>query len=382
MKITQFSDKKTGKLVPITILTGAEYAFLPNPLPPNWELPRELSPLLVEARSELARLDGVGINLPNPQLLLRPLQYREAHKSLELEGTITVPEEQLLFELEPKLPLSSTDEINDYREVYNYSRALRMGVSQEERLPLSLRLIRQFHRILLDGVRGSEFEPGEFRRVQNVIGRPIKYIPPPQNHLPETLDYFEKYLHQKRIFDALVDSFLVHYQFEAIHPFMDGNGRVGRLLLSVMIQEWCKLSNQWLYMSAYFDANKDEYRDRLFRISAVGEWSEWIEFCLQGVIVQAMDAQGRCTKLLNLEEEYKVRIQGIRGSYRLNRIVEQLFVSPVVTISRLARTYDVLYPTTKADVDKLIKVGILELLPETYPKAFFAPEIYQITYED
>src|SRR5262249_31247785 len=143
------------------------------------------------------------------------------------------------------------------------------------------------------------------RRVQNQIGRPARYVPPPLNYLDEALDAFEKYLHTEHSFDPLVESFIVHYQFEAIHPFRDGNGRVGRLLLAIAIAEWCKLSNQWLYMSAYFDRNKDRYLELLLRVSSHGDWESWIEFCLIGVEEEARDTQLRCDRLLSLHRRYR-----------------------------------------------------------------------------
>jgi Fic family protein len=215
----------------------------------------------------LASLDGTGKHLPNPEILLKPLQGREAKLSSQLEGTITDPKQQVLFEADPQYPTSASDPANAFREVFNYGRALRLRLDGENDLPLSLRLIRQLHAVLMDGVRGADQRPGEFRQIPNQIGWPARFVPPPPEYLAEALDAFEKYLHLRDDFDPLVRAFLAHYQFECIHPFRDGNGRVGRLLLSLAIAEWCGLSSQWLYMSAFFEKRKNDYMDLLLRVS-------------------------------------------------------------------------------------------------------------------
>lgn len=383
MDIFRFSDASPGELIPVQGIRGGSHAFLPDFLPPQWEWSIELWPTLLNAHRELARLDGIGSHLPDPNLLLRPLQNRESERSSRLEGTFTNPQQQMLFELEPYLPQSMEDPANAYREVANYARALRLGLQMlEDERPFSQWMLRELHRTLLDGVRGSDSHPGTFRQVQVQIGRPPRFIPPPPFYLAERLDNLEQIARRpERMYDPLVDAFVLHYQFEAIHPFEDGNGRVGRLLLALMITKWCGLSNQWLYMSAYFDANKDEYLERLFRVSAHNEWRGWIHFCLSGVTEQAIDTARRCERLVQLSASYKERVNTLGGSWRLQSIVESLFVAPVLQIPALANQYSVSYPTAKADVDKLLSVGVLQEIPESSPKAYFAPEILSITYE-
>jgi len=382
MDIKQFSDPNTGRLVPVSNVSGASHAFIPASLPPQWEWPQELWPLLLDARTALASLNGIGRHLPNPQLLLRPLQNREALKSSSLEGTYTIPEKQLVFQLDPQEPTSEADPVNDYKEVFNYSMALQVTTNDADSLPLSLRLICKLHSILMTGVRGSDKEPGKFRRLQVQVGRPARYVPPPPNEVMPCLDNFEKYLHQNTPYDPLVNAFLAHYQFEAIHPFRDGNGRIGRLLLALTIAEWCQLTNQWLYMSAYFDNNKDDYINCLFDVSTKGAWKEWIEFCLIGVVEQSKDTENRCEKLLTLSEEFKQRLASVKGSNRLNMILDDLLVSPVITIPNLAKKFNVRYQTAKADVDKLKKAKIIKRLREMRQKTFYSPEILAITYQD
>jgi Fic family protein len=379
----EFKANATGRLVPVLTPNAppdVQLAFVPNPLPPKWEWPNRLWPLLVEARTRLASLDGTGKHLPNPDILLKPLEIREAQLSSQLEGTITDPQQQALFEADPRYPVSVADPNNAHREVFNYGRALRLRLDGKMELPLSLRLVRELHLVLMDGVRGSDQRPGEFRVIQNQIGRPARFVPPPPQELPGVLDAFEKYLHMEDGFDPLVKAFLAHYQFEAIHPFADGNGRVGRLLLALTIAEWCGLSNQWLYMSAYFEKNKRDYMDLLLGVSTHGAWDLWIQFCLEGVVSQAQDTERRCDRLLKLHRDFHERIKD--GSYRLAALVDGLFKSPVIMASRAKRSYGISYPTARADLAKLETIGIVKRLENMKQITYYCPQIYDITFED
>jgi len=371
----------TGRLLPVAnVQPGVEAAFVPNPLPPKWKWPNELWTPLIEARKSLASLDGTGKHLPNPEILLNPLQSREAQLSSQLEGTITDPQQQVLFEADPRYPTSKSDPNNAFQEVFNYRRALRLRLEGENDLPLSLRLVRELHAVLMKGVRGSDQTPGEFRKIQNQIGWPARYVPPPPQNLDEALDAFEKYLHSTDEFDPLVKAFLVHYQFEAIHPFRDGNGRVGRLLLSLTIADWCKLSSQWLYMSAFFEKRKREYMDLLLNVSTQGGWEAWIKFCLEGVVLQSIDAEKRCDKLLKLHHEFHDRIKG--GSVRLSKLIDSLFSSPVITVNQYKTHFGVSYPTARLDLKKLEQMGIVQQLEGMDLITYYCMPIYRITYED
>lgn len=371
----------TGRLVPVPKgAIDAQVAFIPNPLPPKWEWPNELWPLLIEARKSLASLDGTGKHLPNPEILLNPLQSREARLSSQLEGTITDPQQQVLFEADPRYPVSKNDPNNAFQEVYNYRRALRLRLDKANALPLSLRLVKQLHSVLMAGVRGSDQRPGEFRQIQNQIGMPARYVPPPPESLDETLDVFEKYLHVKTGFDPLVRTFLAHYQFEAIHPFRDGNGRVGRLLLSWTIAEWCDLSSQWLYMSPYFEKNKRHYMDLLLNVSTQGGWEPWIRFCLEGVVLQSIDAEKRCDKLLALHKDFHDRIKG--GSARLSKLVDNLFSRPVTTVNQYKSQFKVTYPTARSDLRRLETMGIVQPLMGLEQITYYCDPIYRITMQE
>lgn len=380
-----FTAGSPGQLVSIPHDTpDVEYAFVPNPLPPAWQWPGSLWPLLSEAKMALASLDGTGKYLPNPEIVLRPIQQREARLSSELEGTFTDPQKQALFQADPRYPTSPTDATNPYREIFNYGMALRLRLDKNDpanQVPLSNHLIRELHQVLMHGVRSHQQRPGKFRSVQNQTGHPARFVPPPPEHLASLLEQFEDYLQNRRDdFDPLVQAFLAHYQFETIHPFDDGNGRVGRLLLALTIAEWCQLSNQWLYMSAFFERSKKEYMDLLLRVSTHGDWERWIRFCLKGVISQARDTERRCEKLINLHRDFHQRLTG--GTVRLATIVDGLFETPAITVLAAKRALNVTYPTARADLRKLEGLGILQLLEGMPRISYYCAPIYEVMYED
>ncbi len=381
LDITSFSKESPGRLVRVAGVRNVTHAFVPDPLPPRWEWPEALWPLLLKAHQALHTLDGAGRHLQNPELVLRPLQNREAQKSSSLEGTYTDPQEQLLFALDPREGQSTEDPVNSRREVFNYMRALSLRRERGD-LPLSLRLIRELHRVLMTGVRGAERDPGRFRRLQNQIGRPARFVPPPVQELTPLLGNFENYLHTPDELDPLVRAFVAHYQFEAIHPFMDGNGRVGRLLLAVSLAEWCDLSNQWLYMSDYFDRNRDEYMDRMFRVSAASEWAEWIGFCLQGVVEQAGDTLRRYETLISLHREFHEKVHVLGASIRHSQIVDELFLSPVIRVTRARDLTGVTYPTARADLRALEQIGIVREIPGQRPITYGSLPIIEVVYAD
>ena len=336
----------------------------------------------MEAWDCLGTLNGIGLTLPNPHLLLRPLQGREAIQSSKLEGTYTTPEEVLLFEKNPSIPKSENDPANAWREVSNYNSALAAGYKHLDDRPFTLNLIRELHGTLMDEVRGREKTPGEFRTMQVAIGSDYRFIPPPPQRLAELLDALEKYINQPMDKRArLIQAFLAHYQFETIHPFEDGNGRVGRILLALMHYKLCDHHMPWLYLSPFFERYRDEYVDKLFRVSTHGQWSEWIEFCLRGTIVSAKDAVKRCRMLGQLKETYHNRLHGLATS-RTHQIVESLFQQAAIRIIDVQKGMKVAYKTAKGDIDVLRKAGILKRLDNSYPACFFAWEVFRISYKD
>ena len=379
MDVSKFIGEATGRLVQ----DGGRTHFVPFDLPPHWEVPRQLWPQVVEANRQLTLLEGVGRYLPNPAILLRPVVDRESIQSSRIEGTYATAREYLLFELAPRDATSEQDPINDQKGVHNYRKALERATTSA--LPLSNRLIRDLHRELLTGVRGRDRAPGEFRRVPVAIGSPTttRFVPPPAGQVVECINKLEQYLHQEpRAFDPLVDCFLVHYQFETIHPFMDGNGRVGRMLLVLMIQRLCGLTKPWLHMSQYFATHKDEYVDGLFNVSAKGDWTSWIDFCLQGVIQQCQETIARCDKLREIKQRFEEIVRTSKGSSRLLQIVEMVFNHPFISIVDFAQKLGVHYQTAQSDLERLTATGILRELPRHRPKTYFAPEVFNVGYED
>jgi Fic family protein len=377
MNRNEFGTASPGRLIAID---EVEQAFVPHPLPPEMPFPTELWPFLMAAREKIALLEGVGRGLPDPALLLKPLSSREALQSSALEGTFATPRQLLLFEREHADSESDDQQVNEQREVFNYGKALEHGVNSE--LPLSLRLIREMHGILLSAVRGANKAPGKFRKIQVFIGSNHRFIPPPPQLLDECLGAFEKYLHAPPRFDPLVECFLTHYQFETIHPFIDGNGRVGRLLLALMIRDRCRLSKPWLFLSEYYERFKDEYCVRLFDVSTRGAWREWIEFCLRGVIDQCDSTLRRCERLQRIREDYLERLGTMKGSLRLHGIVQNLFRSPYVQIPDVVESAQVTFPTAKADLERLVKAKILRQLQSATQITYVAPEIYDAAYGD
>lgn len=383
MDKTLFTPDAPGQLREIIVQGTRDWAFIPNPLPEKWDIPNEIWPLLVEARQELARLDGVGRYMPTYNLLLRPLQRREALRSSSLEGTYATPEQLLLFEIDPREPKSSSDPVNSWQEVSNYGSALELGLRLLEEIPISLRLLRSIHQELLSGVRGYDRDPGNFRRNQVHIGSDRRFVPVPPHELMVCLDNLEKAIHKEIEIDPLIFCFMVHYQFETIHPFMDGNGRIGRLLLALMIYKCCHLSRPWLYLSAFFDKYKDEYIDYLFQVSSTGNWKDWIAFCLRGTIVQSKDAIKRFDTLLSLRKEYMELLSKVGGHIRLNQLIDHLFESPVINIPQLSAMCKISYPTAKADIERLLDAGILvESEIQARPTIYFAADIVDIAFGD
>lgn len=372
----------TGELV--SIEDGKEVAFVPEPLPNAWSPPSELIHLWVEAREVLGELKGMGRSLPDYALLIRPLRQREALKSSSLEGTYATPEELLVYEKDPRDPNSANDPANAWREVFNYQKALENGQELVDGdYPFSEWFIRQLHENLLSGVRGQDKNPGQIRTDQVYIGADHRFVPPPPEKLPDLLGQLEQALDAETEIDPLIRAFMVHYQFETIHPFRDGNGRVGRLLLALMIYRDCGLGLPWMYLSEFFERHKDEYIDRLFNVSAKANWDEWIGFCLRATIDTGRQTIKRISKLLDLKDTYEKKIKQHDGRDRLVYFLSHLLSSPIVKYTDIQRELSVSYPTARSDMDALVEMGIVnELRTGTNPKQYIAYEIFNIAYFD
>jgi Fic family protein len=336
---------------------------------------------LSEADQALGELAGVGRRLPNPHLLIRPFIRREAVSSSRIEGTITRLDQLFLFEAEPE-HLSYP---SDVHEVSNYVRALEHGLGLLEKMPLCLRLLRSVHNELLDGVRGGEKRPGEFRQCAVVIGRhgetfdKARFVPPHHSTLAVLLRDFERFLNKPGDLPIVVQMALSHYQFEAIHPFMDGNGRVGRLLLTLLLCERKVLPQPLLYLSAFFEQNDEEYRDLLLKISRKGTWSEWIAFFARGVTEQARDAVARANKLLDLGRESHRKIAEVSRSNSSLRLMDELLASPYITINRAAEVAGLSFAAAQKNIKSLVRAGILrEMTGQKRNRVFVADEILRL----
>ena len=364
---------------------GGYWAFEPNPLPPALFWTDEFVAVLSEADRALGELSGLGALLPTPHLLTRPFMRREAVLSSRIEGTRSSLSDLYAYEAEQS---SSFDGLTDVREVHNYVRALEYGLERLETLPLSLRLIREVHAHLMDGVRGEHRTPGEFRRSQNWIDPPgatlsdATFVPPPVPEMHEALEALEKYLHMPSLLPPLVRLGLIHYQFEAIHPFLDGNGRVGRLLTTLLPCAWELLPIPLLYLSAFFEAHRHSYYDLLLAVSQRGAWEAWLSFFLRGVATQSRDAIARARLLQALQQAYRERFQSERATSRLLRVVDLLFARPILTTRQVEAALDVNFPTAQRYVNQLVEAGLLrETTGKARNRVYRADEVLRVIEE-
>jgi Fic family protein len=337
---------------------------------------------LARAERALGKLAGAGEMLPNPHLLIAPFVRREAVLSSRIEGTIANEEDLVLFPVDPEVESRRPDT----REVRNYVTALEYGLKRIAELPVSLKLLRELHSRLLKGVRGENKSPGEFRDRQNFIGTPgmpladARFVPPPVAQMRKALDAFEKFLSAPSERPFLVDLALLHYQFEAIHPFRDGNGRVGRLLIPLLLCERNILTKPLLYLSAYLEHYRTRYMDLLLAVSQRGAWESWIEFFLNGVAEQAMDGVERATKLMALWQDFRKRLQTARMSILAQNLVDQLFQQPAMSVGLAQQVLGVTFASAQNNVMRLVALGILkEVTGRKRDRIFIAPEILHLT---
>ena len=357
-----------------------DWAFIPNELPATFEFSSHLWPLLADARERLGTLNGIGQTLDDPELLLQPLRNRESITSNRIEGTFVTAENLLLFEMDPKEPKSARDESASWYEVFNYNLAMKTACEMMASQQLNCHMIRAVHSILMRGVRGQDKSPGEFRKKQVQIGSNARFVAPPSHEIERLMGNLQDYItDEDSTVDPLVKCFVVHYQFETIHPFEDGNGRMGRLLLALMIYKSLGHKMPWLYLSAFFDKYQDEYFANLFDVSATGQWNKWIEFCLRATLSQANDSIIRCDKFKALKQKYHDQLPS--AVPRCHMIVDWLFRNPIVRTVSVKSHLDVHYKTAQSDIDTLVEAGILRELRFRRPKTYFAPDIMSIAYD-
>jgi Fic family protein len=334
-------------------------AYFPAPIPRTIELPAPTIGLLADAEASLGRLSGVGQLVPNPHLLIRPYLLREALSSSRIEGTQASLAD--VFEAE-----ASDEPPNpDVEEVLNYIDALEWSLTQRGQLPLGVRLIREMHRRLLSGVRGRERMPGEFRTTQNWVGaggstiESARFVPPPPGELPALLADWERYAHEHVEVPLLVQNALLHHQFETLHPFLDGNGRLGRLLSVFLLVEHGRLPAPLLYLSAYLERDREQYYEALQTIRERGNALPWIELFLNAVRSQAADAVARAQRIVELRERYRTAAAAITSSSAMT-LVDLACETPILSSRAVEARLGVTRPTALRLLRQLEEVGVLE----------------------
>lgn len=340
-------------------------AFMPAALPPDppVALTGELTSLLSRADRALGRLDGSVLTLPNPDLFVFMYVRKEAVLSSQIEGTQSSLQDLLAAEAD----LFDDTMPRDVDEVVNYVRAMKHGLSRLADLPVSVRLIREIHAQLLDGVRGGRLQPGELRHSQNWIGPPgctlatASYVPPPHEEVPQALGDLERFLHGDDDLPPLVKIALAHVQFETIHPFLDGNGRVGRLLITFLLTECGVLHKPVLYLSHFFRRHRQAYYEHLQAVRDGGDWEAWLGFFLRGVIEVAGEAAETARRIQLLREQHRTAITDRlgRGAGNGQRVLESLFDRPILTVADVRELTGITYAAANNLVARLVELGVL-----------------------
>jgi Fic family protein len=361
LKREEFTASAPGEL--LRTLQG-DWSFLPNRLPPTLRWDTDLVARVARAERAVGRLRGMGEKLANPQPLVRFFLRREAELSSRIEGTTAGVQTMLLFEQQPDVETDS----GDVREVHNAYRALEFGVQSLAHRPISLHLVKEMHELLLRGVRGDDTAPGQFRYIQVFIGatRDIgdaRFVPSPPPHVEPAMRDLIRYVTEPDDLPSLVRAGLVHYQFEAIHPFGDGNGRLGRVLLLLMLIREGVLPIPLFNLSAHLERNRLEYYDRLLRVSQRGEWEQWLRFFLAGVVDETDDAICRIERIEQLRAAYQTRVRTPRSSALLPRLIDHLFAQPAITRNGVAELLGIGYTSAQALVDKLLRTNIVRKVP-------------------
>lgn len=382
MNPTEFANSPSGTLIP-TI--ARQMAFVPNRLPPPLDFAALALPIAT-AMQAIGELNGAGGRLADPALVIRPLQRKEALLSSRMEGTYTTANALAMAEADGEAYVDASA-----IEVRNYIRAFETANKLRNELPISNRLIKATHRELLSGLpseRGAHKRPGEYKDQQNFIGgrnrqiESARFIPPPPAETEAAMADLERYINRedKAGIPSIVDAGLLHYQFETIHPFADGNGRVGRMLVPLYLLQENILERPLLYVSPTVEGRKDDYVDLMLNVSRTGDWTSWLIFFLETVTASCRSACGTLLELERLREAFKDRIVAAGGSARDVAIIDHLFISPVVSIPHVSNLIGVTYPSGKAAVDRLTALGILEEIERTSnPKLFICWPIVDLS---
>lgn len=369
----ELKDSPCGQLV--ATVEGFK-AYVPDPLPRDRALSSSLISQLDKASLAVGTLAGVGETLQNPHLLITPFLRREAVLSSKIEGTQASISDVFIFEAS-----GERAEAPDTKEVVNYVHALNLGLERLNEIPMCVRLANEIHARLMYGVRGEDKAPGQLRQHQNWIGTrgttidDARFIPPPPELVPDLMADWERFVNDDMEIPALVQCALMHYQFEAIHPYLDGNGRIGRLLITLFLCAKGVLPTPLLYLSAYFEQHRDEYVDHLYRVSAVGEWESWLAFFLRGVEEQARDALARSRRVRELHQQYRDLLQSKRESANAFRLLDVLFENPYVTAPRAAELLAITNAGAQGILKRLVRAEVLEDIGGRWPRLYVAREL-------
>jgi Fic family protein len=353
-------------------------AFVPDPLPRSVPLPPAVVSQLDKASLAVGTLAGVGETLAHPHLLIMPFLRREAVLSSRIEGTQASISDVFIYEVSGERGGTA-----DTKEVVNYVHALNYGLELVQKLPICTRLTNEVHARLMEGVRGEEKAPGRLREFQNWIGSggtligDARYIPPPPELVPELMSDWEKFANGTEEMPPLVRCALMHYQFEAIHPYLDGNGRIGRLLIILFLCQKQVLPTPLLYLSAYFEKNRDEYIEQLYRVSVTGQWESWILFFLRGVEEQARDALARSRRVRQLHEKYRDVLQTKKESANAFRLLDSLFENPYTTAPLTTQTLGVSPWGAQGILRRLEAAGILTRMSGMWPRIYAVKDLLE-----
>ena len=373
--VLDLKDSPCGRLV---ATEQHHNAFVPDPLPRHMPLSTSLVSQIDKATLSIGTLAGVGETIPNPNLLILPFLRKEAVLSSKIEGTQASLSDVFIFEAsEGRWPSP------DSREVINYVDALNHGIRRLDELPLCTRLSNELHQVLMQGVRGEDKRPGELREIQNWIrskGTNIgdaRYIPPPPDYLPDLMADWEAFVNEELEMPRLMQCALIHYQFEAIHPYVDGNGRIGRLLITLFLHARNVLPKPLLYLSAYFERNRDAYIDHLLKVSLSGDWEPWLEFFMQGVVEQAEDALERSRRFRQLHEQYRELLQEKKESANALQLLDALFINPYMTAPRAVEVLGITHAGAQGVINRLEAIGLLREIPGRWPHLYVAHDLLE-----
>ncbi len=389
MDLERFGDEATGGLVPISVDEAGRSvehaAFVPDPLPPTLELAARTWSVVAAAAHLLGRLDALAKELlPNPMLVARPTIRREAVSTSALEGTFAPAAEVLSSEIDEGLPRSHA-----VTEVINFIRATEYAIEQRTTLPISTRFACELQRMLVVGTPSEDWQAGQIRRTQVIIGPyrgcsvlEASYVPPPPGDLlDDGLSAWERWIHAESDLHALIRVAAAHYQFEALHPFTDGNGRIGRLISILQLIDYGLLTEPLINLSPYFEVRSDQYRHLLREVSSRGAWDEWVGFFCQAIGEQAADAEARIRALLTWRDSTLIMLRGKRVKGVAIAVTEKLIEHPTVTVKNIADSHNVSAQAANSAVARLVDVGVLsEITGRNYNRVFSAPEVFDILF--